>query len=170
MFAEAPTAKSIVYVVDRSGSMGQQGAYRVACAEVVANLSRCTPTTQFQVVPYNSHAEPLCINGSLGLLPVSADTVQKAAVLLAALPPTGWTDHLSGLRRGLSLAPDVLFFVTDADDLNPQDVRTITNQNHGRTVIHTIEMYSRYSTKPTGALAQLAANNRGTHRRVLLDD
>jgi hypothetical protein len=68
------------------------------------------------------------------------------------------------------LAPDVLYLVTDADDLKPEDVRTITNQNHGRTAIHTIEVYSRYSTKPTGALAQLAANNHGTHRRVLLDD
>jgi hypothetical protein len=170
MFAAAPTAKSVVYVLDRSGSMGQQGAYRMACAEVVANLSRWPSSTQFQVVLYNSHAEPLCINASLGLLPISADTVQKAEAVLAALPPTGWTDHLSGLRRALMLAPDVLYLVTDADDLKPEDVRTITNQTQSRTVIHTIEMCSRYSTNRTGALAQLAANNHGTHRRVPLND
>jgi hypothetical protein len=170
LFGAAPSAKSVVYVLDRSGSMGQQGAYRIACAEVVANLSRWPPSTQFQVVPYNSSAEPLCIDASLGLLPATTDNVQKAEALLAALPPTGWTDHLCGLRRGLLLGPDVLYLVTDADDLNPQDVRTITNLNHGRTVIHTIEMHSRHGPQLTGALAELSANNRGTHRRVLLDD
>jgi hypothetical protein len=170
LFAPAPTAKSVVYVVDRSGSMGQQGAYGIACSEVVANLSRWPATTQFQIVPYNSGAEPLCISTSLGLLPIAPATIQKAKALLAALAPTGWTDHLCGLRRGLLLTPDVLYLVTDADDLKPEDVRTVTNLNHGRTVIHTIEIHARYGSKPTGALAQLAAKNGGTYRRVLLED
>jgi hypothetical protein len=170
LFTATPQAKSVVYVLDRSGSMGQQSRYCIACAEVIADLSRRPPGTRFQVVPYNSSAEPLCIDNSLGLSQVNVFTIEKAKSLLTALPPTGWTDHLCGLRRGLLLAPDVLYLVTDADDLKPEDVRTITGLNRGRTVIHTIEMHSRYVAKPTGALAELAACNHGTHRRVLLDD
>jgi hypothetical protein len=170
LFADARQARTVVYVLDRSGSMGQQSAYRIACAEVIADLNHRPPATEFQVVPYNSSAEPLCLNGSLRLSPATVANIEKAAALLAAQPATGWTDHLCGLRRGLLLAPDVLYLVTDADDLKPEDVRTITSLNRGRTVIHTVEMHSRYAAKPTGALAELAAANHGTHRRVLLDD
>jgi hypothetical protein len=170
LFAATPQAKSVVYVLDRSGSMGQQSRYRIACAEVIADLNRRPPGTRFQVVPYNSHAEPLCIDTSLGLLAATAVNIEKAGALLAALPPTGWTDHVCGLRRGLVLVPDVLYLVTDADDLKPDDVRTITSFNHGRTVIYTIELHARYAAKSTGALAELAARNHGAHRRVVLDD
>ena len=170
VFAAAPAARSVVYVLDRSGSMGQQNAYRRACAEILANVGALPPATTFQVVPYNSRAQPLCVNASLGLLPINPDTVQQTETLLSELPPTGWTDHLCGLRCALLLGPDVLYLVTDADDLRAEDVRTITSLNHGRTVIHTVEMHSRYAAQPTGALARLAGGNRGTYRRVLLED
>jgi hypothetical protein len=170
MFAAAPTAASVVYVLDRSGSMGHADAYRRACTAVLEDLARWPATTQFQVVPYNSTAEPLCVNASLGLLPKTTDTLQKVEALLAALRPTGWTNHRCGLQRALLLAPDVLYLVTDADDLTADDVRAITSLNRGRTAIHTIEMHSQYSARPTGALAQLAGSNKGTYRRVLLND
>jgi hypothetical protein len=170
MFAPAPTAKSVVFVLDRSGSMGHADAYRRACTAVLANLAEWPPTTMFQIVPYNSQASPLCVNASTGLLPNNQETVEQVATLLAALPPTGWTNHRCGLHTGLLLAPDVLYLVTDADDLTADDVRAITTLNHGRTVIHTIEMHSSYAGRPTGALAQLANTNQGTYRRVLLED
>jgi von Willebrand factor type A domain len=170
IFAGAPTAKSVVYVVDRSGSMGQHDAYRRACDEVLSHVNQLSPTTRFQVVPYNSRAEPLCVNASLDLLPIDADTLRLVAAQLAALAPTGWTDHLCGLKRALTLSPDVLFLVTDADDLKPNEVLTITKLNKGRTVIHTIELHPRYASAASGELAQLAAKNKGTYRRVLLDD
>jgi hypothetical protein len=170
MFAAAPTATKVVYVVDRSGSMGQRDAYRRACGEVIANLGQWPTTAKFQVVPYNSSAQPLCVNRCTSLLPINSDTLQQAAALLAKLPPTGWTDHLCALKQALALSPDVLYLVTDADDLKAEDVRTITNLNHGKTVIHTIEMHSRYAPLPSGALARLATTNQGTYRRVLLED
>jgi hypothetical protein len=170
MFAAAPTATKVVYVVDRSGSMGQRDAYRRACGEVIANLGQWPTTAKFQVVPYNSSAQPLCVNRCTSLLPLNSDTLQQAAALLAKLPPTGWTDHLCALKQALALSPDVLYLVTDADDLKAEDVRTITNLNHGKTVIHTIEMQSRYAPPPSGALARLATSNQGTFRRVLLED
>lgn len=150
--------------------MGQEDAFRRACGEVLADLSRWPTTTRFQVIPYNSHAQPLCVNASVDLLPLNTDTLRQVEGLLAALFPTGWTDHLSGLKCGLLLSPDVLYLVTDADDLKAEAVRTLTALNHGRTVIHTVELHSRYSAKPTGTLAQLANSNRGTYRRVMLDD
>jgi hypothetical protein len=170
IFAAAPTATKVVYVVDRSGSMGQRDAYRRACGEVIANLAQWPTTAKFQVVPYNSSAQPLCVNHCTSLLPINSDTLQQAAALLAKLPPTGWTDHLCALKQALALSPDVVYLVTDADDLKAEDVRTITNMNHGKTVIHTIEMYSRHAPQPSGSLALLASSNQGTHRRVLLED
>jgi hypothetical protein len=54
--------------------------------------------------------------------------------------------------------------------LKPEEVLAFTKLNKGRTAVHTIEMHSRYASPPSGELAQLAAKNQGTYRRVLLED
>jgi hypothetical protein len=72
----------------------------------------------------------------------------------------------------LSLRPDVLYFLTDADNLKPAEVDSITRANHG-TIIHTIELTHRRPSGNAGLLAQLARYNHGTYRRVvpsLVDD
>jgi hypothetical protein len=89
--------------------------------------------------------------------------------LLQALDAAGTTNHVAALRRGLDLHPDVLFFLTDADDLKPEVISAITQRNQ-RSVIHTIELTRLRSPRPEGPLAQLARDNHGTYRRVALGD
>ena len=71
--------------------------------------------------------------------------------------------------RGLAFHPDVLFFLTDADDVSPDDVRMATRLNDHRTVIHAVEL-SASPARPDGPLHKLAAANGGTYSRLDPDE
>jgi hypothetical protein len=156
--------RGVVYLLDRSASMGLHGAWEAARRETVAQLRRLPPGTRFQVVPYNRQADPLVLGGSRGLVPAGPAVVEEAARALAWLAPSGSTDHVGALRRGLALGPDALFLVTDAGDLTSEEVAAVTAFNRGRTAIHTVEVTDRSHPRPDGPLARLAAQNGGTCR------
>jgi hypothetical protein len=156
----------VVFVVDRSLSMGPSGAWAAARATLLASLRRLPPGTRFQVIAYNRAAEPLCVDGQRGLLPADAATVEKVARLLAEVCPSGGTNHGAALRRGLLLRPGVLFFVTDADELSLAEVRDVADLNKGRAVIQVVEVNGSRAERGAGLLRRLAAENRGAYRRV----
>ena len=76
---------------------------------------------------------------------------------------------LVSLHRALALNPDVIFFVTDADELKPAQIATITQLNHGRTAIHAIELSSRMHDDPDTPLQLLTRANHGAYRRVAVE-
>ena len=159
--------KSVVYVIDRSVSMGP--FLKAAKRELLASLEQLPEEVRFQVILYNRHAEPLRLRGRTDLAPATAANKRETARLLESLPAAGSTDHLAGLRRALALRPEVSFFVTDADDLTAQQIAAVTQLNRSRTAIHTIELSrSSRGPHPDGPLALLARHNRGTYRRVSL--
>jgi hypothetical protein len=165
-FFQAPVeGKRVVYVIDRSASMGLGDGLSAARRELLASLGRLLPSTHFQVIFYNREAEVLRLGGRSDLLPASADNVRAAARRLEHLRAEGGTNHLQALMRALSLEPDVIFFVTDAADLSLDQVRLVTRANGGRAVIHAIELGARDNG---GSLELLARSNRGTYRGVLL--
>jgi hypothetical protein len=163
-------AQSVVYVIDRSGSMGRGGRLALARHELLASLERLPPGTRFQIIAYNRFAEPLRIACQSGLVPATAANKLQAALLLEGLPPEGGTEHLAALRQALLLQPEAIYFLTDADDLQPDQVQTLTRLNHGRTIIHTIELTARHRNAPGMPLQVLARENRGAYRGVDLGD
>lgn len=160
-----PTARSVVYVVDRSVSMGLHGALALARREVIASLRRLPPTARFQIIAYNREAEPLAIDGRAGMLAPDENTLRQTADALSALRAAGGTDDGRALRCGIAFHPDILYFLTDADDVSLDDVRTVTRLNNRRTVIHTVEL-SGGASGPNGPLHRLAADNGGSYRRL----
>jgi hypothetical protein len=156
----------VVFVLDRSVSMGMERKLDFARREVIASLRRLPPSVRFQVIAYNEYAEALRIDGRSDLLPAEPRILDEAANLLTNLAPSGNTNHVAALCRGLALRPDVLYFLTDADDLKSAEVDAITSRwNHG-SCIHTIELTRRRAAPSDGPLAQLALDNRGTYRRI----
>jgi hypothetical protein len=160
----------VVFVLDRSLSMGIEDALGTARKELLASLAHLSPGTRFQVISYNLGAEPLCVHGSRDLLPADAATVEETTRLLVALQASGGTNHVRALQRGLSFRPDDLFLVTDAGDLSTADVEAVRRFNQGRTHIHAIELTRHASPREASPLARLAEANRGTYRRVILAD
>ncbi len=166
LFPVGAQVRSVVYVLDRSLSMGPSGALEAARRELRASLRRLAPTTNFQVVPYNRGAE-LLIAAPSGLVPAGAGNVELAGRLLEDVQPSGSTDHGRALRCGLALRPEVLYFVTDADDLTPAEVRDATRFNRGRTIVHVLELSrAQRGRDDDNLLRRLAEENRGAYRRV----
>ena len=169
LFPLPATAASMVYVLDCSVSMGIDRKLDFARRELIASLRRLPPSVRFQVIAYNDSAKSLIVDGQRDLLLAEPAIVEKAVSLLQTLDAAGATNHLAALRRGLDLHPDVLFFLTDADDLKPEVISAITQRNR-HSIIHTIELTRLRSTRPQGPLARLARDNGGTYRPVAFGD
>jgi hypothetical protein len=157
--------RSVVFVLDRSLSMGLHGAFERARAELLNSLHHLPANVQVQVLAYN-HQEPHFLLTPEQLLPADIPVINLFAQAIADLMPNGSTHHVNALRRALLLKPDVIYFVTDADDLNLGDVAAIIEANKSGTTIHVIEMTNRRAPEPNVALMALANNNRGTYRCV----
>jgi Ca-activated chloride channel family protein len=167
-FAVPASGETFVYLIDRSASMGLHGALAAARQELLASLAQLPPTARFQVIVYNRTASPLLADRPM-LMPASPENLRRIAASLEGLPAEGGTDHLPALRRALAFHPDVLFFLTDADDLTPEHLRAVAQLNPGRhTAIQVIELNTLNRLRPDMPMHVLARDNRGTYQAVEL--
>jgi hypothetical protein len=160
------TARKIVYLVDRSMSMGPSGALATAMQEVAASLRNLPPNALFQVIPYNRMAEPLELDGQRGLAPADPAIVEQAIEQLAHIQPAGATDCGTALTSALQLRPDIVFLVTDADDLSAARLPSLWRMK-GRAILHVVQVSRGPEDQADGSLAILARSSGGTYRRVL---
>jgi von Willebrand factor type A domain len=151
---------SVVFVIDRSASMGLEGRLERARREVAASLQRLPPTARFQVIAYHRSAEPLV---DRGLAPATPNAVSTALDALDRLIPEGGTDHPKALRAALALLPDVICFLTDDDDFTPEQVHEITRLNRAQSSIHALCFIEPYGHS---WMTDLARQNRGVFRVV----
>ena len=153
-------------MIDRSGSMALNGCFAAAKRELLASLERLPPTARFQVIAYNRLAFPLRVNGESGLVLATAENKRCVARLLEELSAEGSTEHLPALKSALALRPDVIFFLTDAADLRLEQIQAITALNHGRSVIHAIELGRSPRNNGDPPLSALAQENQGLYKSV----
>ncbi len=153
-------ARRIVFALDRSLSMGLDGCFTRARAELVCCLDSLSGGTAFQVVLYNRAADTIP-EGGAQLLKVDSEVLRDVKQALAGIRPEGGTDHEKAFELALGFDPEVIFLVTDADDLTPAQLRHITSVNRNRVIIHTIDVSRRL--KAAGMLAELASQNGGMH-------
>lgn len=167
-FFEIPTeGQRLVFLLDASASMGQRGAWTAAARELLHSVRRLGPKARFQIVVYNSTPQTL-LPGS-AWLGSTEPTLERIAHALATLPIEGRTDHLPALRYALALGPDVMFFLTDADDLSSEHLRQVQLLNRAQVVIHTIELSTANRHQPAMPLQLLARSQRGSYRAIDLD-
>jgi len=112
---------TVVYVLDRSASMGPDGLLIRAANVVRASLGELLPDTRFQIVAYNAVATSLAPRP----LAATAEAKDQADRWLASLTAEGGSNHKAGFRDAMTARPDQLFLLTDADDLDESDVRAI---------------------------------------------
>ena len=123
-----PADKSIVYVLDASGSMGEWGKIAKARRALVATLRQQPPTAKFQIVAYNGTARVLLPDPNGGCVVASPENVRLAEEKLAGVEPVGRSDHVRGLQTAMNLRPDFVLILTDADDLSAAKVRGVVAQ------------------------------------------
>ncbi|MFO0876460.1 MAG: vWA domain-containing protein [Gemmataceae bacterium] len=159
-------AQRIVYLLDRSISMGPGGGLDRARAEVALSLRALPPGARFQILAYNRSVVPL-VPHPAGLVPADTPHLAQALTALEELSATGATHHAAALRQGLALRPEVLFLLTDADDLDDREAAALIRAYPAGTVLHVVELARGLAGRP-GALARLAAHTQGSYRQVPL--
>ena len=94
------------------------------------------------------------------------DQVSKrlARQFVQGIKATGGTEHISALVMALKMRPDVMFFLTDADEpvLTSAELSRIGRLNQG-AAIHTIEFGIGPQVRSENFLARLARQNGGQH-------
>ena len=171
-FGVEGTGASFVYVVDRSDSMNvyESGPLRAAKRELLKSLESLNEYHQFQIVFYNESIYPLSSSKGAGQMVFANDTdKQRAGSFLRAIPGSGGTEHLPALKLGLSFAPDVLFFLTDAEDPSlslGQLAELQLRAERSLTTIHAIQFNVGPAVGDGGWIRELAEMNRGVYKYV----
>ncbi len=158
--------KNIVYVIDRSVSMGPNGKLARAKRELLRSLEQLPADSRFQVILFNSSVEILTGDQGADLLPANPENRRRAAQFLSSALSEGGTLPLPALKRALTLKPDVIFFLSDAEDMSDRDVREITHLNAGRTKIQVVVLEGEHHGNQNSILSMLAHSNRGKVRSV----
>jgi hypothetical protein len=156
-----------VYVFDRSGSMGGHGGAPLAAAQaqLISSLRDLGQTHQFQIIFYNERPHVFNPTGAPGRLVFGTEANKyQAERFVESITADGATEHEDALAMALRMAPDVIFFLTDADEprLNAQQLAHIARINKG-TTINAIEFGYGAQENSENFLVQLARENGGKH-------
>ena len=156
-----------VYVFDRSGSMADFRGRPLAAAkrELIRSLADLQDTNQFQIIFYNER--PKVFRPRVGepqLVWGNDAGKEQAERFVRGIQASGGTSHLDALRLALGMSPDVVFFLTDADEprLSDADLGRVLRWNRGAT-IHCIEFGVGPAQQDENFLVRLARQNRGQH-------
>ncbi|MDO4576344.1 MAG: hypothetical protein Q4D98_14145 [Planctomycetia bacterium] len=150
------------YVFDRSGSMGGPGFSPImaAKAELLRSLRSLQPNQQFQIIFYNEL--PLIFSNKMLL--ATEGNRRKAINFLGTVTADGGTGHKEALHAAIAQRPDVIFFLTDADEppLTPFELKEI-RKNAAGIQINTIQFGIGSEPRAFHFLKQLARDNGGQY-------
>lgn len=156
--------QSFVYVFDRSASM-EGGPLQSAKTQLIKSLQSLGETHRFNVIFYNQEPTPMRIAGLAGGLTFATQQNKElAARFISAIPADGATQHERPLMMALSLDPDVIFFLTDADQpgLSEAQLQNIKRRNQ-RAVINTIEFGLGPKVGGENFLSRIATDSGGKY-------
>lgn len=170
VFGAEGTGSKFVYVFDRSASMDSYQGRPMAAAksELIASLQDLEQIHQFQIIFYNH--QPMVFNPNAPQPPRmlfgDAQTKRLAQNFVRGVIAAGGTNHMEALLLALGMRPDVIFFLTDADEpqMSPAQLADVRRRN-GRVgaAIHAIEFGAGPRRGGTNFLMELAHENGGQH-------
>lgn len=165
---EGQRAQSVVYVMDRSGSMGD--TFELLQRELLKAIGPLQDDQLFNVIWFNEGpAELLAVR----MLSATLENKRKAFAAIKRIVPSGLTEPIDAIKKGLDFKPDVLFLLSDGDfgEDNDRIMQMIRQKNKGlRTTINTILFV--YDTMGNGerVLRTIAETNQGTFKHVTEKD
>ncbi len=172
LFGISGSGSRFVYVFDRSDSMNGFGGrpLRAAKSELIRSLRSLTERQRFQIIFYNDKPTPFKPSGmALQLIAGEESLVAIAENYIRSIAAFGGTEHDGALKMALRMAPDVIFFLTDAriPRLSSAELREIqARADSNGTTIHTIEFGPDPVASPDSFLRELATMNHGEYRYV----
>jgi len=165
---EGQSARSVVYVMDRSGSMSD--TFSLLQRELLRAIGSLNEEQLFNVIWFSEGpARELFPR----LKKATRENKREAFNAIRQIVPSGQTEPLDAIRRGLAHRPDVLFLLSDGDfgEDNKRIIAAIRQRNRSRaTIINTILFV--YDTMGEGeqVLREIAVSNGGTYKHVTEED
>lgn len=160
---------SFVYVFDRSTSMGGPGysPLEAAKAELLESLDSLAETHEFQIIFYNQNPSIFNPSGRGRLSLADERSKDTARRFVGGITAAGSTNHEAALKAALNLRPDVIFFLTDAEEpqLSQYQLSRIKRLNSGASIC-AIEFGAGPEPSGDNFLKQLARDNGGRHGYV----
>lgn len=156
------------YVLDRSDSMAGTPLQAVKI-QLAASLKSLEPVHQFHLIFFNHHLQEWRGNRPGGRHTFATEGNLREVLRFArSMTAQGGTYRLTALNRALAVRPDVLFFLTDADNPMPgyEVNRAIGQAANQATAIHTIEFGIGTGTKRDNFLKRLASETGGQYSYV----
>jgi hypothetical protein len=157
-----------VYLFDRSSSM--EGAPLAAAKrQLVESLASLESIHQFHIIFFNTKTQSFDITGGGRRIAFATDrNKQLAENFVGGITADGGTDRLTALQHAIRFAPDVIFFLTDADDpMTPSELAEIDEANRrAGAAICVIEFGRRQSPSPGNFLMSLAQQSGGQYGYV----
>lgn len=168
VFGVEGQGRTFLYLFDRSSSM--DGApLASAKRQLLDSLAALEGSHQFHVIFFNTKVLSLDVVGGGRRIAFADDrNKQLAANFVGGVTAEGGTDRLSALREAIRFGPDVIFFLTDADDpMSPGELADIARENsRAQAAICVIEFGRRQSPLPGNFLTELARQSGGQYGYV----
>lgn len=163
------SGQTFVYVVDISGSMSSPPeAMAAAKIELMTSLASLNADQQFQIIFYNERPHIMRLPGKPPekLYPATDINRTLARQIIASVQPDLGTSHMPAMMAALEIEPDVIFFLTDAEDpaLSAKDLDQIRRINSDRARIHAVEFGKGAKLNASSALERLAQQNNGAYQ------
>ncbi len=157
-----------IYVFDRSASM-EGPPLAAAKKQLLESLKSLDSVHQFHIIFFNTKTQAFDISGGGHRIAFASDRNKKlAANFVGGITADGGTDRMLALREAINFAPDVVFFLTDADDpMSPSELAEIVRVNRKvQAAICVIEFGRNPAPVPNNFLARLAHDSGGQYGYV----
>jgi hypothetical protein len=167
VFGVAGTGTRFVYVFDRSTSM--EGAPLAAAKrQLIDSLESLDSVHQFQIIFFNTRTSVLDIEGRGRMAFATDRSKQLARNFVGGITAGLGTDRAPALEQALAFNPDVIFFLTDAEDaMSGDEMRKIRRLNERVGASICVIEFGRLATPPRdNFLIQLAQESGGRYGYV----
>jgi hypothetical protein len=160
-FGLQATGKSVVYIVDCSGSMVGEPFQR-ARFELLRSVRTLKDAKFFVILFSDTHYPMYYQDVENQLAEPTPEELQRLSAWLDMFPVNGGTNPASALTFALNLTPETIFLLSDGE-IDSKILSLLRQQNSQQTQIHTVGFLDRSGE---ALLKQIAADHRGEYRFI----
>ena len=168
VFGVQGTGSKFVYLFDRSSSM-EGPPLAAAKRQLIESLQSLESVHQFHIIFFNTKTRSFDITAGGRRIAFATDrNKQLAANFVGGITADGGTDRLVALREAIAFSPDVIFFLTDADDpMSASELADIARSNRRSSSAICVIEFGRRTTPPgSNFLTELAQQSGGQYGYV----
>ena len=161
-FGTKSKGSRFVFVIDKSGSMGDKKKFVRAKRELIKTLRALPKNSRFMIYFFDEGSEQMPVNNMMAAVPRN---ISWAEDWVNSVGMGGGTDPRKALKSGFSLKPDTVWLLTDGVFNNDSGVLAQIRSANPKSIarINTLAIMDRGGEK---VLKQIAKENDGTYRFV----